>query len=130
MKKFVESKAPDVIFLSEVRVAAANNSASMKSGPNTKWFRNRMKENDKKSREDAAGVRSFLKTNAMAPFRAYFSLANSKYAGTAVLIRKHAVQKPSSIRYNLENDNVDDSVHDSDGRVIFVSFPTFSILHT
>lgn len=121
---------PDVLFLSEVRVAAANDAASRKPGPQTKWFRNRLKDNDKKSGEDAGGVHALLRSDAFSPFKTYFSLANSKYAGTAVLLREDVVQKPLFIRYNLDDEETDARVHDTDGRVIFVKFPGFALLHT
>ncbi len=128
-KKFTEEEKPDVLFLSEVRVAAANNAASRKPGPHTKWFRNRMRDNDKKSGEDAVGVNSLLRSDEFSSFKTYFSLANSKYAGTALLIRKDAVQKPRFIRYNLDDEDVNADLHDCDGRVILLDCWIFYITH-
>lgn len=131
IKAFVESVKPDLIFLSEVRVAAANNASSRKPGPNTKWYRGQMKDNDKKSKEDAVGVNSLLRSDQLALYKKYFSLANAKYAGTALLIRQDKLQKPLFCRFNLDvDDETEANVHDSDGRVIFVGFNGFSILHT
>lgn len=129
-KKFIKDTKPDIVFLSEVRVAAANNAASRKPGPNTHFYRNRMKDNDKKSGEDAGGVNELLRCDELSPFVAYFSLANTKYAGTALLIRKESVKKPLSIRYNLDGEETDAKVHDGDGRVIYAEFSGFSLLHT
>lgn len=90
-----------------------------------------MRDNDKKSVEDVAGVNKLLFSEQLAPYKAYFSLANTKYSGTALLIRKDKIQKPKFCRFNLDDeDKTNANVHDEDGRVIFVGFEGFAILHT
>ena len=89
-----------------------------------------MRESDKKSREDAMAVNSFLNRAAMAQYKVFLSLADSKYSGTACLVRHAKIQKPLSIRYNLEDQSTDSNQHDPDGRVIFIRFQSFAILHT
>lgn len=130
IRAFVRKISPDVIFLSEVRVAAANNSSSAKPGPNTKWFRSRMRDGNKKALEDVVLVKAFLRSEEMAKYKAYFSLADTKYAGTVMLLNTETTSPPTSIRYNLERMDVKGSVHDSDGRVIVAKFRETSILHT
>lgn len=121
---------PDVIFLSEVRVSAASNNSDGKPGPHTKFFRSRMRDNDKKALEDVVLVRSFLSSEEFSKYKLYLSLANTKYAGTAMLLNTRTTGMPISVRYNLDKMNVKGSIHDSDGRVIVAKFEGFSILHT
>ena len=117
------------MFLSEVRIAAANNSVG-KPGPHTTWFRSKMKESDKKSTDDANLVRSFFDSPEFSSYRLYLSLADIKYAGTAMLLNTETTQLPKSVRYNLEQVGKKGSIHDHDGRVIVAKFGDFSILHT
>lgn len=122
---------PCVFFLSEVRLGAASNSSGGKPGPLCEWYRGIMNDKDKKSREDAASVNSLLFSRELAPYKSYFSLADTKYAGTAMFLRQDTVSQPLSIRYNLEDRAITKAnVHDPDGRVIVVEFSTFTILHT
>lgn len=120
------------MFLSEVRVGCANNCApSSKPGLHTKRFRSRMRESDKKTIHDAALVRSLLSTQQLAGYKVYFSLADTKYAGTAMLLNTKTTQLPISVRYNLQPPStVKPFVHHSDGRIIIAKFADFSILHT
>lgn len=111
-------------------MAAANNCAGGKPGPNAKWFRSRMRDSDKKALEDMALVNTFLHSKELARYRPYFSLADTKYAGTAMLLNIETTACPVSVRYNLERIDVKGSVHDEEGRVIVAKFKDFSILHT
>lgn len=129
IKDFVVKHAPDIMFFSEVRIAAANN-ATGKPGPHTTWYRSKMKEADKKSTADAILVRSFFDSPEFASYKVYFSLADIKYAGTAMLLNTATTQLPKSVRYNLEQVGKKGSIHDPDGRVIVAKFGDFSILHT
>lgn len=63
-------------------------------------------------------------------YKVYFSLADTKYAGTAMFVNTETTALPTSIRFNLKTLDVKRTVHDTDGRVIFAKFPGFSILHT
>lgn len=89
-----------------------------------------MRDSDKKSLEDMASVNAFLRSKELAMYKPYFSLADTKYAGTAMLLNTETTASPLSIRYNLERMDVKGSVHDGDGRVIVAKFNDFSILHT
>jgi len=130
MKAFIQEHKPDVMFVSEVRVAAANNCTSGKPGPDTKWFRSRMRDTDKKAVEDITLVNKFICSKELSRYKTFFSLADTKYAGTVMLVNTDTVRLPTSVRYNLERMDVKGSVHDPDGRVIVAKFETFSILHT
>lgn len=111
-------------------MCAANNSACDKPGPHTKWFRSRMRDSNKKAREDVELVNTLLFSKELKPYKAYLSLADSKYAGTAMLVNKSAMRLPISVRYNLGVSEVKGSEHDAEGRVIYATFGDFSILHT
>lgn len=121
---------PDVIFLSEVRLPAANNCPKGKPGPHTKWYRSRVRDSEKKALEDLSLVNRFLFSKPMSKYKVYFSLADTKYAGTAMLLNTATMRAPLGIRYNLEGKDVKSSVHDPDGRVIVVRFEDFTVLHT
>jgi exonuclease III len=56
-----------------------------------------------------------------APYQAYFSLADSKYAGSAVFLNKTELSKPISVRYNLGDENtMSAKEHHTDGRIIVI----------
>ena len=61
-------------------------------------------------------------------YRAYFSLADSKYAGSALLVRRD-VTPPAALRYSLDL-SAPASTHTTDGRVIVASFESFDVLGT
>ena len=126
IQEFLDKYEPDVMFLSEVRMAAANN-ARGKKGPHTKFHRGRMHDDGKKAAEDANGVRALLRTKEFAAYKTYFSLADSKYAGTAVMLRIERLKEPKSVRFNIDPDGDE---HDKEGRVNLVEFDEFSVLHT
>eukprot|EP00177_Eucheuma_denticulatum_P004621 GFKZ01008409.1.p1 GENE.GFKZ01008409.1~~GFKZ01008409.1.p1 ORF type:complete len:404 (+),score=39.28 GFKZ01008409.1:128-1213(+) len=128
IESFVAKRNPDLIFLSEVRVSAATNSTLSKPGPNAKIFRSRMRDSDKKSFEDTKLVNKFLFGKVMRRYKTYLSLADTKYAGTAMLVNTESLQVPSRVKYNLDGDKV--KGHDNEGRVIFATFDGISILHT
>lgn len=113
-----------------MRLAAANNSSNGKPGANTKWYRSRFKESDKKSMEDAILVRNFFNSPEFVDYKVYYSLADTKYAGTAMLLNTLTTRPPKSVRYNIGRLDVKGSVHDPDGRIIVAKFADFSILHT
>jgi len=126
-RAYIHAEKPDVIFLSETRIAAATNSRG-KPGPHTQFYRGKMKDSDKKSEEDANGVRKFLRSEELLPYKVYWSLANTKYAGTAMLLRTENISPPKCVKYSISRE--DGGEHDSDGRIILVEFEQFSLLHT
>lgn len=89
-----------------------------------------MRDSDKKAREDVELVNALLFSKELRAYKAYFSLADSKYAGTAMLVNTHAIRLPTYVRYNLEGNGEKCSLHDAEGRVIYARFGDFSILHT
>ena len=63
-------------------------------------------------------------------YRAYWTLAEKKYAGCALLVKRSCVQP--SLRFNLdeEGQGTPPEQHDKEGRVILASFGTFDFLGT
>lgn len=111
-------------------MSAANNCSGGKPGPNTKWYRSRMRDSDKKALEDIKLVNSLLSSKEFSDYKSYLSLADTKYAGTAMLLNTANVRKPISVRYNIDGNDVKASVHDPEGRIILAKFENISILHT
>lgn len=130
LRKFIADKSPDVLFLSEVRLPAAHNAAPKKPSADTIFHRSQIRGSDASSIADLDLVNQLLKSAECVDYKAYFSLANTKYAGTAMLLNTRTTELPLSVRFNLHTMDVKGSVHDSDGRVIVAKFRQFSILHT
>ena len=63
-------------------------------------------------------------------YRAYWTLAEKKYAGCALLVKRTCVQP--ALRFNLdeEGQGTPPEQHDKEGRVILASFGTFDFLGT
>ncbi|KAH0467564.1 hypothetical protein IEQ34_002597 [Dendrobium chrysotoxum] len=58
-------------------------------------------------------------------YRVWWSLSDSKYAGTALLIKNHC--KPKKVSFSLDGKA---SKHEPDGRVILAEFESFYLLNT
>lgn len=127
---FLVNHKPDVMFLSEVRLPAASSKVSGSPAVNTKRIRSQIRDNDKKSAEDASLVRLLMSSEELSPYKLFLSLSDTKYSGTAMLLNTKTTNAPLSVRYNLELPQVRGSLHHSDGRVIYAKFKHFSILHT
>lgn len=132
LKRFIIEKSPDVFFLSEVRLPAAHNAGSQKPSTDTIFYRHRIRDSGPSSttKTDHDLVIQLLKCKEVSHYKEYFSLANTKYAGTAMLLNTKTTKLPTSVRFNMSTVDVKGSVHDPNGRVIVVKFPQFSILHT
>lgn len=110
-------------------MCAANNSSSGKPGPNTKWFRSRMKDSDKKSLVDVKQINELIFSKQLRHYTPYFSLADTKYSGTAMFVNTKRLKIPK-VRYNLHTKDLKASIHNPEGRVIYARFQDFAILHT
>ncbi|GLT63984.1 hypothetical protein SLA2020_365050 [Shorea laevis] len=97
LTKLVTSFEPDVIAIQEVRVPAAEKQILMRA----------------------------LSSLPFANYRVWWSLADSKYAGTALFVKK--CFQPKKIFFNLDKTA---SKHEPDGRVILAEFETFRLLNT
>ena len=113
---------PDAVLLQEVKLAASGPPGA-KRGDGQPRNRQNLKRDDASSAEDCRLVKQWLKSEAMAPYDAYFSLADWKYAGTCLLLKKkfHA-----DVRYSLRRN----APPEQEGRVVVAEFPTFVLLNT
>ncbi|KAI4336264.1 hypothetical protein L6164_014810 [Bauhinia variegata] len=116
--KFVMSFDPDVIAIQEVRMPAAGSKGAPKSP-------GELKDDTNPSRQEKQTLMRALSSPPFGNYRVWWSLADSKYAGTALFVKK--CFKPKSVFFNLDKIA---SKHEPDGRVILVEFETFRLLNT
>lgn len=136
IRAFLERERPDVLFLQEVRLSAAGPRGS-KRGDGQKRKRCTAKRETKQEVETWQLVEKTLLKSTREDYVVYWSLADWKYSGTALLVRR-ALQ-PSVVTYTLPAlaatghaghlDPADPRWH-PDGRLIFASFKTFDLLAT
>ncbi|CAM0957297.1 unnamed protein product [Alopecurus aequalis] len=77
---------------------------------------------------DVICVQTVLRALSSSPFKDYrvwWSLSESKYAGTAVFMKKKF--EPKKVSFNLDRTS---SKHEADGRVIIVEFESLLLLNT
>ncbi|KAL6545492.1 DNA-(apurinic or apyrimidinic site) endonuclease [Orobanche gracilis] len=123
---FIENFDPDVIALQEVRMPAAGAEGAPKN-------RREIKDDTCRSREEKqihTKKRNRIVTRALSnpPFKNYnvwWSLSDSKYAGTALFIRK--CFQPIKVSFSLDQAG---SKHETDGRAIVAEFESFRLLNT
>lgn len=130
LRAFLKTEKPDIFFLSEVRLPAAHNAGIGKPSATTIMYRSRIRNSDTASRTDFGLVDKFLNCAECSHYKSYFTLADSKYAGTAMFVNTKTTALPTSVRFNLLGLDVKRTVHDPHGRVIYAKFKDFSILHT
>nr|XP_023918759.1 DNA-(apurinic or apyrimidinic site) lyase [Quercus suber]POF27675.1 dna-(apurinic or apyrimidinic site) lyase [Quercus suber] len=116
--KLVTSFDPDVIAIQEVRMPAAG----LKGAPKNPG---ELKDDANSSREEKQILMRALSSPPFANYRVWWSLADSKYAGTALIVKK--CFQPKKIFFNLDRIA---SKHEPDGRVILAEFDTFRLLNT
>ncbi|CAA0815338.1 DNA-(apurinic or apyrimidinic site) lyase [Striga hermonthica] len=116
--KFVENLDPDVIALQEVRIPAAG----AKGAPRNP---RELKDDTSASREEKQIVMRALSNPPFKNYNVWWSLSDSKYAGTALLIKK--CFQPIKVSFSLDQAG---SKHEADGRVIIAEFESFRILNT
>ena len=124
LRTFLESTSPDVIYVSEVRMPAAGRPGA-KVGDGQPRSHDRLSTATKAAADEAERVKTFI---AHAGYRVYWSLAQKKYAGSALLVKRSCMQ-PSLLRFSLD-EGAPPGQHDHDGRVILASFSTFDFLGT
>lgn len=126
---FIEDCKPDIFCISEVRLPAYCASPKGKRGDGLPRVRSKLAQNDKKQQADKVRVDKLLSAPAFSSYKPYFSLADYKYAGTALFVRRSVVSKPSLVRYNLDMDAPAEQ-HDPEGRVIYMEWESLAVLHT
>ncbi|XP_040986711.1 DNA-(apurinic or apyrimidinic site) endonuclease isoform X4 [Juglans microcarpa x Juglans regia] len=116
--KFVTSFDPDVIAIQEVRMPAGGSKGAPKNP-------GELKDDTSSAREEKQILMRALSSLPFANYRVWWSLADSKYAGTALLVKKCC--QPKKVFFNLDKTA---SKHEPDGRVILAEFDNFRLLNT
>ncbi|KAH7528296.1 hypothetical protein FEM48_Zijuj05G0057500 [Ziziphus jujuba var. spinosa] len=115
---FVTSFDPDVIAIQEVRMPAAGSKGAPKNPAE-------LKDDNSSSRAEKQIMMRALSSPPFQNYRVWWSLSDSKYAGTALFVKK--CFQPKSVFFNLDKKA---SKHETDGRVILAEFETFRVLNT
>ena len=121
---FLDNEAPDIIFVSEVRMAAAGPPGCKKDDGKPRRRAEPSKATPALARE-AEDLTAFLRKHN---YRAYYSLSDSKYSGVALLVRRD-VKQPTALRFSLDL-AAPDATHHPEGRVIVASFDGLDVLGT
>jgi exodeoxyribonuclease III len=129
IRQFVAEQSPDILCLSEVRAAAYCSTPGSRRGDGAPRVRSKAGEADRRQLADKRKLETLFHAAALTNYRPYLSLADSKYAGSAVLVNRSVVKKPIAVRYSLDLDAPADR-HNDDGRVILVEWDTLAVLHT
>lgn len=116
--KFVTDLDPDVIAIQEVRMPAAGSKKEPK-------IPGELKDDTSSSREEKQILMRALSSPPFSNFRVWWSLADMKYAGTALLVKK--CFQPKMVSFSLDRTA---SKHEADGRVILAEFDSFYLLNT
>ncbi|KAL8141997.1 hypothetical protein V2J09_015029 [Rumex salicifolius] len=116
--KFVQSFDPDVIAIQEVRMPAAGSKGAPKNPAE-------LKDDTSASREEKQILMRALSSPPFGQYRVWWSLSDSKYAGTGLLVKKCIPVKKMS--FSLDQIA---KKHEQDGRVNLVEFESFRFLNT
>ncbi|XP_057534602.1 DNA-(apurinic or apyrimidinic site) endonuclease isoform X1 [Amaranthus tricolor] len=116
--KLVTSFDPDIIAIQEVRMPAAGSKGAPKN-------QGELKDDTNASREEKQVVMRALSSPPFGNYRVWWSLADSKYAGTALLVKK--CFKPKKISFSLDTAV---KKHEPDGRLILAEFDSLRFLNT
>jgi len=136
VRAFLEREQPDVFCLQEVRLAAAG-PLGCKRGDGKRRRRGEAKQETKQEREEWQLIERTLLAAMQADYTVHWSLADWKYAGTAMFIRRPL--RPSHVSYTLPSlAGCHDTAHQDpanpqwhpEGRIILAAFETFDLLAT
>ncbi|KAJ9677995.1 hypothetical protein PVL29_022777 [Vitis rotundifolia] len=116
--KFVSDLDPDVIAVQEVRMPAAGSKGAPKN-------HGELKDDTSSSREEKKILMRALSRPPFGNYRVWWSLADSKYAGTALFVKK--CFQPKKVSFSLDQKA---SKHEPEGRVILAEFESFRLLNT
>ncbi|KAL8230562.1 hypothetical protein R6Q57_000340 [Mikania cordata] len=116
--KFIDAIDPDVIAIQEVRMPAAGAKGSPKNP-------SELKDDNNSSREEKLIITRALSVPTFRKYNVWWSLSDSKYAGTALFVKK--CFPPKKVSFNLDSSV---SKHEADGRVIIAEFESFRIMNT
>nr|GEZ08621.1 DNA-(apurinic or apyrimidinic site) lyase [Tanacetum cinerariifolium] len=115
---FIDTIDPDVIAIQEVRMPAAGAKGAPKSP-------RELKDDNNASREEKLIITRALSGPTFRKYDVWWSLSDSKYAGTALFVKK--CFPPKKVSFNLDGSV---SKHEADGRVIIAEFESFRIMNT
>ncbi|WOL11298.1 DNA-(apurinic or apyrimidinic site) lyase [Canna indica] len=116
--RLVQSLDPDVICFQEVRMPAAGSKGAPKNP-------SELKDDTSSSREEKQVLMRALSNPPFGEYRVWWSLSDSKYAGTAMLIKRQL--QPKKVYFSLDRAA---SKHEPDGRVILAEFESCFLLNT
>ncbi|KAH9613819.1 hypothetical protein KSS87_021710 [Heliosperma pusillum] len=115
---FITSLDPDIIAIQEVRMPAAGSKGAPKN-------QGELKDDTNAAREEKQVLMRALSSPPFGSYRVWWSLADTKYAGTALLVKK--CLKAKKICFSLD---VTAKKHEPDGRLILAEFESFHFLNT
>uniref|UniRef100_A0A1D1Y8W6 DNA-(apurinic or apyrimidinic site) endonuclease n=1 Tax=Anthurium amnicola TaxID=1678845 RepID=A0A1D1Y8W6_9ARAE len=116
--KFVHALDPDVICIQEVRMPAAGSKCAPKNP-------SELKDDTSSAREEKQVLMRALSSPPFKSYRVWWSLSDSKYGGTALLVKRQF--QPKKVSFSLD---LTSSKHEQDGRVILAEFDSFRLLNT
>ncbi|GAB2269729.1 DNA-(apurinic or apyrimidinic site) endonuclease [Dionaea muscipula] len=116
--KFVTGLDPDIIAIQEVRMPAAGSKDAPKNPE-------QLKDDTGASRVEKQTLLRALSNPPFGNYQVWWSLSDSKYAGTALLVKK--CFQPEKISFSLDRT---DKKHEPDGRFILAEFESFRFLNT
>ncbi|KAL7191781.1 hypothetical protein ACSBR2_023787 [Camellia fascicularis] len=116
--KFVQTFDPDVIAIQEVRMPAAGSKGAPKNPAE-------LKDDTSASREEKQILMRAISSPPFRNYNVWWSLSDSKYAGTALFIKK--CFQPKKVSFSLDRTA---SKHEPEGRVILAEFESFYLLNT
>ncbi|KAK9104251.1 hypothetical protein Scep_021095 [Stephania cephalantha] len=120
--KFVETHDPDVIAVQVIRISPP---FSAPTGKGSSKNPGELKDDTNASREEKQIVMRALSSPPFRKYNVWWSLSESKYAGTALLVKKCC--QPTKVSFSLDRIA---SKHEADGRVILAEFESFRLLNT
>ncbi|KAM7471481.1 hypothetical protein LguiA_009664 [Lonicera macranthoides] len=115
---FIHNLDPDVIAIQEVRMPAAGSKGNPKNPKE-------LKDDTSSSRDEKQILMRAISSTPFRNYNVWWSLSDSKYAGTALFIKK--CFEPKKVSFSLDRTA---SKHEPDGRVILAEFESFRILNT
>ncbi|KAG0450081.1 hypothetical protein HPP92_026949 [Vanilla planifolia] len=116
--KLVQALDPDAIAIQEVRIPAAGSKGAPKNP-------SKLKDDTSASREEKQVLMRALSTSPFNNYQVWWSLSDSKYGGTALLIKREL--QPENVSFSLDRKS---SKHEPGGRVILAEFESFYLLNT
>ncbi|CAA7405092.1 unnamed protein product [Spirodela intermedia] len=116
--KFVQELDPDAICIQEVRMPAAGSKGAAKNP-------SELKDDTSLASEEKQVLMRALSSAPFKSYRVWWSLSDSKYGGTALIVKRQF--QPKRVSFSLDPTS---SKHEPDGRVILAEFESLYLLNT